>query len=413
MLNEYLYYELLAEELQKQNFLIGRVTKDMNWKGGTLPVPFEGAEASTITYGQLAAEADITEFEYVRGEVSGYKEVWGAMIWNAKDLVEHVPEAARAKGYINKQSFLKNIMGQLKKFINSMKTACSISLLNGGHFAKLTADSTANDGNITVDRVERFKLGMKVIIDDDDSSAVEAWVKTINVNTKVVNLVTAKGGSTVVDFSATTMTTAQNAKVYQSGAETSTNTFTSLRSQLLSAANGGSANLFGQSKLAYPYLQSVNYDGSTMTASNVLEVIFDAWTNTNTLGKGYATDVLCSYKHLGNVMKILEAGSSGFRHIKTEVSAFGYTKITIFGVEGELTLVGIREMDDDLMMVIDWDALCLHSNGFFERQIDPEGKGYYVTRSTTGYKYITDIRFFGELVLNAPCKCGVIYDIDY
>lgn len=413
MLNEYLYYELLFEELKKQNWFIGKVTKDQNWKGGTLPVPFEAAEASTVTHGSLAAEADITEFEYVRGEVAGYKEVWGTMIWNAKDLVEHVPAAAREKGYVNKQSFLKNIHGQLKKFIEGMKIACSVSLLNGGHFAKLTSNATANDGLMIVDRIERFKLGQNVVIDDDNSTAISAWVSAININTNTVTVVTAKGGATPVDFSGNNMTTAQNAKVYQNGAETSSNTFTSLRSQLLSAANGGSSTLFTKSKLAYPYLQAVNYLGSGMTAVNVLEVIFDAWTRVNALGKGYASDVVMSYKHLGSVMKALEAGSGSYRHVKTEVSSFGYTEITVFGVEGELKCVGVREMDDDIMYLMDWSAVTLHSNGFFERQVDPDGKGYYVTRATTGYKYIVDIRFFGELCVQAPCRCGIIYSISY
>lgn len=413
MLNEYLHYELLFEELKKQNYFINKVEKDTNWRGGTLPVPFEGAEASSVKFGGLTDEDEITEYDYVRGEVSGYKEVWGSMVWNAKDLVEHVPAAAREKGYVNKQSFLRNIHGQLKKFIDNMKIACSVSMLNGAHFAKLTADSTADTGVMTVDRVERFKLGQKVIIDDDDSTAITGWVSAININTKQVTVVTAKGGATVVDFSANTMTTAQNAKVYIDGGETSSNTFTSLRSQLLSAANGGSANLFGQSKLAYPYLQAVNYSGSAMTATTVLEVIFDAWTTINTLGKGYATDAVCSFKHLGNVFKALENGSGAYRHVSTEVTPYGYTKVVIGGVEGNLSLVGVREMDDDIIYFMDWSAVKLHSNGFFEKQVDPEGKAYYVKRTTTGYKYICDVRFFGEVVVSAPCRCGIIYGISY
>jgi hypothetical protein len=412
MLNEYVHYELLAEEMARQNFFIGKVEKDQNWRGGTLPVPFEGAKGSSVKFGGLTAEADITEYDYVRGEVSGYKECWGTMIWNAKDLVEHVPAAAREKGYINKQSFLRNIHGQLKTFIEDMKDTVSINLLNGSHFATLTADASANDGNLTVDRVERFKIGQKIVVDDDNSVAQTMWVKTINVNTKVVNAVTAKGGSTVFDFSAVPMTTAQNAKVYVDGAETSANVFTSLRSQLLSAANGGSANLFNVSKLAWPHLQAINVSGSAVSATNILEKIFDAWTTIKTLGKGNATDVICSYKHLGSVMKLLEAQAGGFRHVSTKATPFGYTEIEVFGVKGTLNIVGVLEMDDDVMYYMDWSALKLHSNGFFEKQVDPEGKAYYTTRSATdGYKYIVDIRFFGELVLHTPCHCGVMYGI--
>lgn len=413
MLNEYLVYDLMWEETKKRNYLLSKVETDTNWKGGTLPVPFEGAAASTFVYGGLAAEDDITEYDYVRGEVAGYKEVWGSMIWNAKDLVEHVPEKAKAKGYINKQSFLRNITGQLTSFIEDFKDVVSVNLLGGNHLCKLTATSNANDGVITVDRIERLKLGQKVIVDDDDSTAQTGWVKSININTDSAVLVTTKGGSTVIDFSAAPMTVAQNAKVYIEGADTSSNVFTSLRAQLLSAANGGSSSLYGQTKLSYPYLQAPNISGASMNKTNILVTIFNAWKRICNLGKGHATDVIMSFKHLGNIMALLELGSGPFRHVETKANPFGYTEIVIQGVKGRLTMVGVQEMDDDVMYFMDWSALKLHSNGWFEKHTDPEGKSYYVKRTTSGYKYIVDIRFYGELVLNAPCRCGVIYGISY
>lgn len=411
MLNEYVHYDLLLEDQKRQNYFLNKVEWDMSWRGGALIVPFEGSEASSVKYGGLTDADDITEFDYVRGEVSTYKEVWGAMIWNAKDLVEHVPEAARKKGYINKQSFLRNIHGQLKRFNETMKDAVSINLLNGNHFSVLTADSSANDGVMTVSRVERFKLGQKIIIDDDNSTAITAWVHSINVNTRSVVARTTKAGSTVVDFSANPMTVAQNAKIYVEGAETSSNAFTSLRNQLLSAANGGGSSLFGQTKLSYPHLQAINISGADITAANVLGKVFTAWTTVKTLGKGNATDCIVSYKWLGHIMALLEAGSGAYRHIKTEATVFGYTKITILGVEGQLEVVGVMEMDDDIFYFIDWDSMKLHSNGGFEKHVDPEGKSYYVTRATTGYKYIVDIRFFGELVVHTPSHCGVMYSV--
>lgn len=416
MLTDYLHYEMLSEELKLQSWFINQVEKDQNWRGGPLQVPFEGAQASSIAFGGMVAEADITEFDYVRGEVSGYKEVWGSMIWNAKDLIEHVPASAREKGYINKQSFLKNIHGQLKTFITSMKEAVSLALLAGAGFAKLTADATANDGAIVVNRPERFKIGQKVVVDDTDVDPITAWVKSININTKTIVLVTTKGGATLVDFSANTMTVAKSATVYREGANTSTNTFTSLRNQLLSAANGGGSSIAGVSKLLWPHLQAIQYDGSSMSATNVLSVIFDAWTTIKTYGKGNATDVVCSYKHLGSVMKQLEVIGGPYRHVETKVSAFGYTEVTVFGVEGQLKIVGVQEMDDDLMYVLDWSAFKLHSNGFFEHHVDPDGKKYYTTRTAGaggGYKYICDIRFFGELVVHTPAWCGVIHSISY
>lgn len=411
MLNEHLAYDLLMEEVQERNWLVKNVEKNTKWKGGTLPVPFRGARASSFSQGSLTAENDISDYEYVRGEVSDYKETWGTLQFNAKDLHQHVPEGARKKGLVNKDSFLRMLPDQIEDFVDGMKDMVSVMLLNGAHFATLTGNATANDGLITVDRPERFELGQKIVVDDDNSTAVECYVSAININTKVVTCVTTRGGSTVVDWSGNNMTTAQNAKVYIPGAETSTNAFTSLRSQLLSAANGGSANLFGQSKLAYPYLQSVNVSGASVTASNILDQIFDGWTTILKLGKGHADRVVMSYKHIGSVFKLLEAGSGGYRHVETKASPYGYTEVTVGSVKGSLKLVGVQEMDDDVMYYLDMSAFKLHSNQFFERHIDPNGNGYYVKRATTGYKYIVDIRFYGELILHAPCRCGVMYSV--
>lgn len=411
MLNEHLVYDLLMHEMEERNWLVKNAERDESWRGGNLIVPFEGAGASSIQMGSLAAENDIAEYDYVRGQIDDYAECWGTLKWNAKDLHQHVPEKARKKGLVNKKSFLKNLPGQLENFIRCMKDTVSTMLLTGAHFATLTSDSTSNDGQITVDRPDRFKLGQKVVVDDDDSSALTGYVSAININTKVVTLVTARGGSTVLDFSGTNMTTAQNAKVYVPGAETSANQFTSLRDQLLSAANGGSANLFGQSKLAYPYLQAINVSGASVTKTNILDEIFDAWTDISTLGQGYANKVVMSYKHLGSIMKLLEAGSGGFRHVETRANPYGYTEVDITGVKGMLTVVGVREMDDDVIFFLDMSAFKLHSNGFFERHIDANGNGYYISRATTGYVYITDVRFYGELALHAPCRCGVMYSI--
>ncbi len=413
MLNEYLAYDLLAEEQMKRDWLLSNVEKDNDWKGGTLVVPFKGAMPSSYRYGKLTAQSDISEHKFVRGTVSGYKEIWGTMKWNARDLVEHSGLKGQSLGMVSEQSFLKALPETIEEFVDGMKQVVSVNLLSGNHFTKLTADSTANDGVVTVDHAERFQIGQKVIVDDDNSVAITAYVKTIDINANQAVLVTARGGATVIDFSANNMTTAQNAKVYVEGAETAADAFTSLRSQLLPAAQGGSSTLFGQTKLAYPYLQAVAQSGAAITASNILDKLFDAWTRVMNVGKGHATVAVMSYKHLGSIMKQLELGSGSFRHVETKVNVYGYTEIVITGVKGSLKVVGVHEMDDDVIYFLDWKALKLYSNGYFRKQVDPEGKAYYVVREETGYTYICDIAFFGELVVHKPSHCGVIYSISY
>lgn len=424
MLNDHLAYELLSEETMKRSYLLENLEKDTDWKGGPLPVPFEGSEATNFSYGELTDEDLIGEYDYVRGEVSTYKEIWGAMKWNAKDITQHSSVAGQGEAVVSEQSFLKIFPGQVEKFVDGIKGVVSVNLLCGGHFSKLTADATANNGVIEVDRVERFQIGQKVHLQSLTVTNVATpigvpgnnttgFVTAIDVNNDLVTLKDARSGGTVLNFAATNFLVADEAKTYFAGAPIAGRAFTSLRDQLLSNANGGSATLFGQSKLSYPYLQAINVDGSSITAATILDGIFDGWTRVMRLGKGHASDAIMSYRNLGSVMKQLEAGAGAYRHVSTSVSAYGYTKIVVVGVKGQLTIVGVHEMDDDVIYFLDWRAVKLHSDGFFRKQVDPEGKAYYTVRTKNGYVYICDIVFYGEMVVFRPSHCGVIYDIDY
>ena len=60
-------------------------------------------------------------------------------------------------------------------------------------------------------------------------------------------------------------------------------------------------------KTGYPITQAVNIDGSGWSASNILDSLFDAYTVVRRKAKGNANTIVMSFKHLGNVMKKLEA----------------------------------------------------------------------------------------------------------
>jgi hypothetical protein len=77
MLNEYLTYDLLKEEMVKRDYVLTKIEKDNGWKGGQLIVPFKAAGASSIAFGSLTASNDVAEDQYVRGTVASQKEVWG------------------------------------------------------------------------------------------------------------------------------------------------------------------------------------------------------------------------------------------------------------------------------------------------------------------------------------------------
>ena len=404
MLNEYLPESLLKEEMVKRDWLLNNVEKDNGWLGGTLIVPFKAAGASSVAFGSLTETTDVASDSYIRGEISVQPEVWGTMKFLEKDLVHH--------GKISEQNFLKLLPDTLEDFMGYMKQCVSLSMLNGTSFAKVTDATNAATGIMIVDHPERFVLGQKAYLDDDNDSAVAVYVTAINMDTAAITLSATRGGGA---YNASSYTVAQNAKFYFDGSQTYG--LTSLRGSLLSSTNGGDSTLYGQTKTAYPYLQAINVSGSTVTAANILDSIFDAFTTIRNRGKGNPNKVLMSYKNLGSILKLLEIGKGAFHQDQksTKVSVYGWTEIEIFGAAGSLSVVGIQEIDDDIICFLDTrpSVMKIYSNGFFRKRVNPDGREFYEARATTGYTYYVDVAFYGDFVLQRPSYCGIMHSISY
>lgn len=413
MLNDFLPNELLKEELIKRNYLLNKVEKDDTWvgasgasgNGGNLIVPFRGASGSSIAAGGLSASNDIAEEVYVRGVITTQPEIWGSMIFNHRDLMEH--------SEVSEKNFLKILPDAVDDFMDYMHNVVSVNLLNGKWFAKLAADATASTGVMNVDRPDRFVINQKVTVSDGGTTTdITGYVSVIDINGQNITLVTSRGGSTNVDFSVSNKTVANAAKCYNDGFRL--NGFSDLRSALLSSANGGGSTLYGQTKTAYPYLQAINVNGAACTSANLVEKIFGGYTITRRFGKGAPTDILMSYNNLGIVMTIVEA-SKGAYNVKpgsSKASQYGFTEIVIGSVTSqELKFVGVQEMDDDIVIYMDWRALKFYSNGFFRKRKSPDGIEYFEIRGTSGFQYIIDVCLFGDLVLLRPSYCGIMYGI--
>lgn len=406
MLNEYLTNDLLKEEMLKRSWILKNVELDDNWKGGDLIVPFRGASASTVKLGGLAAANAINQSKFVRGSITEQPELWGSLIFNERDLMEH--------DKISEQNFLKVLPDEIDEFMDYMKGAFSISVLSGHILAKAVGDGQAG-GTIVVDRIERFELGQPVQLEDDNTAAAKYWVKAIDINTDTITLTNNVDWENTAASNISAYTVAQNARFYFDGAETAGNRFSAIKSMLLSAANGGGSTLYGKTKLAYPYLQAINFAGSTITAVNVLDKVFDFVTRMQNVAKGKANKIVMSYKHWGSILKLLEVEKGSYRKVgDMKTDQYGWSELDVGSVTGRtLTVVAVQEMDDDVIFLLDMSAFKVHSNGFFKKRKAPDGKEYFEVRNTTGYQYIVDACFFGDLVLNRPSRCGIIYGISY
>lgn len=410
MLNDYLPNVLLKEEFMKRDYVLSHCELDEGWVGASSTsneaayiVPFKAAGGSSVAFGALTDASDIAEDQYVRGRVATAKEAWGSMIFNHRDIMEH--------NKVSEKNLLKLLPGSVEDFMDYMKNLVSMNLLNGESIAALSADGDAS-GNFTVADPARFVLGQKIYIDDGDSSPTYGYIRSINMNTGVITLYDARSAGAVVNISG--YTTAQSAKVYNAGQQSAG--FLSLKGSLLSSANGGDSTLYGVTKTAYPYTQSINVLGSGITSVNIMEQIFDAVTTVRRLGKGRPTDILMSYKNLGSCMKVIE-GSKGSYNVKPgsqSASQYGWTELEVGSVaHGGMKLIGVQECDDSEIYILDWRGIKFASNGMFQKRKSPDGNEYFEVRATTGYSYIVDVCLFGELIVERPSYQGIIYSISY
>lgn len=407
MLNEYLPNKLLKEELIKRDYILSNCQKDDSWKGGKLIVPFKASAASSVRMGKLTAASDISEDLYVRGSIDDYKEAWGSMIFNHRDLVDH-------SGRIVEDSFLKILPETLEDFMEYMKMVVSIQLGTGPYFATAQANGTAG-GVLEVDRIDRFVLNQKVTLKGDAQAAADYYVIAIDINTNLVTFSATRGGA-AADISA--YTTADNARCYTDDADTVS--YQSMRDAYLSAANGGSATLHGQTKTAYPFLQAVNIPGASWTSANILTKLFDGYTEVRKKARGRATKILMDYTLGGSVMKAIEQGGGGGNYqgnfqvsVKDKkASLYGWDEVTLNTVKGELTIVMIQEWDPDIVVYHDPMSCTFRSNGFFKKRKNPEGHEFFELRTEDGYQYIVDTCLFGEMEHTKPGNNGIVHGID-
>lgn len=404
MLNDHLHYGLLKEELEKKSYLWKTLEHDDDVSGDII-VPFQAARSSSIKRGAgPTAVADITKHAYTRGSVAlaDIPKVWGSMIFNWEDILNH-------DGRVKQKSFLGTFLpAQVEDFTEKFAEDLNHAALNQARKDTAVAAGDAS-GNIEVNRIERYEVGEYLVFEDGEVG----WVKSVNINTNIINVVTALGGSTGVDLT----TVEAGDDIFKDGAQTAANQMTSLRDALLSAANGGDTNIYGVAKTASPYTQAINVSGSAITASNILEKLFDAIATFRQKSKVGKTELWMSFKHLGSVMKILEQDKGPYKMEpgSMKVNEYGFTEINIFGPKtGAIKIVGLQEMDNDVIFGIDTDSVKFHSVKGIQKVKTPDGNLYTVNRSaTTGFDFVCDLYYRGDLIVSKPHRNFVVYSISY
>ena len=341
--------------------------------------------------------------------------MYNAMIFNHKDLDSDNPKA----------NFMRLYPQKLKQFTQFISSLLSQMLLNGPAITPFKAvadggvDPVANDGSIFVEYPERLRIGQKVAIHDDVKNLLSAaYIKNIVIATGEVIVASNITLATVVDFSASgnQVTEANNASLYVPGGDPVTgNNFTSLSSILLPSGVGdGSASLYGITKTSYPFLQAQSFSGAAIDEDNILDELMDRFVDVSRLGQGDPSIIVMSLKHANSISKLIKENfRSSYSMSAPKKVGFGQKSFALQGPEGDIEILAIREMNDDIMYILDWSSLVFAGSKFFEPMDYGNGRNFYIDRATTGVKYITDLKFYGDLVCLNPSHNGVIYSINY
>lgn len=411
MLNEYLTNEVVFNAVMERSWLLKNIEIDTSYNGGTVPVPFESNAPTSIGFNFLTDTSDIHEAAYIRGTLSAAVEVYGSMLFRQRDLWD-----GHGKG--KEASFIDKVTKQVERFAMGFKEAVSTQCLDGEVLATFTSNGTAG-GVIGVDKIDRFQIGQLITLDDGDSAQGDYFVIAVDINTKEITVSATRGGAAA---NVSAYTVAQSAKIYHKNVlvgGTVTNKFESLRDILLSAANGGAATVHGQTKASYPVLQAYNHDGSTINAANILEKIYQAHSQFKSRARaGMPTKIAMSSELLGYCRQAMEVQKGAFKVSPkdTRATAYGWEEIDVLGVTGGLmTLVGVTELKNDIIMGLDLNSVKFLSVGeMFKKLADDDGNQYYKVRTAGnggGMSYVVDMACYGQFQCHSPQSNWIIHSV--
>lgn len=403
LINEKLHPELMKNEVVNRTDIVKKISMDETWKGGDYKIAFKESDPSSIAYGGFTSESDVHEGEAKTGKIShsDEKTLTGTLKFKHKDLITH-------DGKITEGSFLKMLPNTLTDFADTIRMALAHNFLNGKVLAKGTANGTAG-GVLQVDRIERFRKGMKIEIEDADTALAAYYVIAVdrsNLLAPKIKVSAARGGS-AADISALT-TASTGIKIYHPGAKSAG--FTSMKDILDPATTA----VWGLNKADYSFLQPNVFDGSSITSANILDKLFDYVTELQIACGSDADQIWVSGRAFAACLKQLEGEKKAYnvQPGSRKITKYGWQEVQIGSQSGTLvTIVGVPEMDDSMMMIVNPKDFQFATNGFVRQVASPEGNKYYTVRTTSGWYFLVDFEVYGELVCLAPHKQAYVNNV--
>lgn len=440
------------------------IRHDPTWRGETRPVFFNADIEGAIAVGKYpeldrvdpndTSSSNRENARVIKGEIkaSDRNSITTVCSFNEGDLNDLEAQYSVALGV---KPYVKNTMKQAHKRL--IGAVSSIIGTQAGNIAKLVGATTGfTGGNLTwtmpVDKVYLFNTNMRIVMGTDGTHSaggrthplIPCVVTEVNRQNKTIKarFIGSFAGSHVAVWNP-----ADNVKIWLdfttnlSAAPTATQRdsrrFNSIPRLLLSATNGGDANIHGQVKTSHYELQAYNYDGSTILSA------FDAEKSTKNLFTLFLDALNENFSRTGKVPTHAVMSYSLATLLRHTLSKDHETGTVFDGNESRQILPGISmvsvggnwffiwndhriiiypvdNFDDDLIAFIDSDAFVFLSNGneldgtysdvkkiMGEPVISPY-KFY-----TKGHVYFKHITLLGELQCHAPSDCFIVHKIPY
>lgn len=404
LLKEYAPEKVANNEFNRLNYYWKNIKKNKEWiPGSNYRVDFEIGEDSTFTMGGLPAIADIHGAQYAKANIANPATLIGSIKIHEKDMEKHKDA---------KKSFLSFWPEKLRRFTKRMEERTSVLLLGDGSICAATANGTAL-GVLKLDRPHLLTIGEKVEIKDNDTAAIPAFVRTINLATKEVTFYDAATGGAVVDLSG--ITTAAAGRVYITGTSASAESFNTLASFLFPAAvAGGSDTIHGLNKVnGGPILQPLYVDGSSFTTGKKLtEGLYSFMYEYDYLGRSEEAEITVDYNQY--MWMALFAQSSKYFKIENEVAGIGYKGFSLLGPNGTMKVKALRDLKKGMAATIDFSALEFAGQTMFKMKHKPNGDMFHTERiagPNGGFVHIVDVELEGQHVCKAPYKLAGIHSI--
>lgn len=394
--------KVIEDVFKEHNFVWNKLEKDRSWTNGVeYQIPWELAEADNHEFGGLVDEDDIGEGLYAKPKIYDQAELWSTLDFHEKDLDRH-------KGNME-DSFLDILPSKLKKMTRRTKAIISAALIRGGSIGVAETDGNAS-GELTVDRPQLLTIGMKVLI-KDSASQTTGYVRKIHIQSRKITIFDARKAGAAVDLSA--FTVAQGAGLYVVGADTEN--FFTFQDYLLPASEGGKDEVYESrfKKDDFPLLQPMVFDGGAsgmnITASNVLDKLYDLYFDAKEYGKIESGELLVPYHIFKACAKKLQSNKQ--YHNGEAMAGVGFDTITIMGGRGAMKLTALDILRNDQMMMINWEDFFFAGDKFFDRKRQLDGREYYTIRKKTGYVHIVDSVFRGNLLCKKLSSSLIVHSV--